>query len=126
MKEHYDILLLIVNKKLHNFNAVLIDRTAFFNYIYLCKNKTRGNKMANEIDAIKLNAIARLNQYKKSTMTVQELYDKLGEFIKNGDGDSMIDVADGSGGSYSLDKTTNIFISHTNEETNGKWCYIGE
>lgn len=82
--------------------------------------------MANEMDAIKLNAIARLNQYKKSTMTVQELYDKLGEFIKNGDGDSMIDVADGSGGSYSLDKITNIFISHTNEETNGKWCYIGE
>ena len=85
------------------------------------------------MDAIKLNAIARLNQYKKSTMTVQELYDKLGEFIKNGDGDAMIDIADGSGGSYSLDsgsysldKTTNIFISHTNEETNGKWCYIGE
>jgi hypothetical protein len=82
--------------------------------------------MANEMDAIKLNAIARLNQYKKSTMTVQELYDKLGEFIKNGDGDAMIDVADGIGGSSSLDKTTNIFISHTNQETNGKWCYIGE
>ena len=69
-------------------------------------------------------AIARTNQYKKSTMTVQELYDKLGEFIKNGDGDAMIDVCDDDGGSYVLSKTTNIFVS--NQDIHGKWCYIGD
>ena len=69
-------------------------------------------------------AIARMNQYKKSTMTVQELYDKLGEFIKNGDGDAMIDVCDDDGGSYVLSKTTNIFVS--NQDIHGKWCYIGD
>ena len=41
MKEHYDILLLIVNKKLHNFNAVLIDNCHSFNYIYLCKKQNK-------------------------------------------------------------------------------------
>lgn len=69
-------------------------------------------------------AIARTKQYKKSTMTIQELYDKLGEFIKNGDGDAMIDIADDDGSSYVLSKTTNIFVS--NEDIHGKWCYIGD
>lgn len=78
----------------------------------------------NEIQ--KAQAIARMNQYKKSTMTVQELYDKLGEFIKNGDGDAMIDVDDNCGGSYAMSKTMNIFVSHTNEETHGKWCFFSE
>jgi hypothetical protein len=85
--------------------------------------------MANEIEMNeiqKAQAIARTNQYKKWTMTVQELYDKLGEFIKNGDGDAMIDVDDNCGGSYAMSKTMNIFISHTNEETQGKWCIFSE
>lgn len=67
-------------------------------------------------------AIARMNQNKKSIMTVQELYDKLGEFIRNGDGDAMIDVDDNFGGSYPMPKSMNIYVSHTNEETHGKWC----
>lgn len=85
--------------------------------------------MANETimnEIQKQQAIARMNQYKKTTMTVQELYDKLGEFIKNGDGDAMIDISDDDGGSYVLSKTTNIFVSHTNEDIHGKWCYISD
>ena len=66
----------------------------------------------------------RLEQWRKSTMTVKELYDKLGELIASGDGDAMISVDDNCGGSYSLSKTTNIFVSHTKEELNGKWCFF--
>ncbi len=78
----------------------------------------------NEIQ--KQQAIARMNQYKKSTMTVQELYDKLAVLIKNGDGDAMIDISDDDGGSYVLSKTTNIFVSKSNVEIHGKWCCIGD
>ena len=61
------------------------------------------NEIENSMNEIeKMRAITRMNQYKKSTMTVQELYDKLGEFIKNGDGDAMIDVDDNCGGSYAM------------------------
>ena len=85
------------------------------------------NEIENSMNEIeKMRAITRMNQYKRSTMTVQELYDKLGEFIKNGDGDAMIDVDDNCGGSYAMSKTMNIFISHTNEETHGKWCFFSE
>lgn len=66
----------------------------------------------------------RLENWRKHTMTVQELYDKLGQFIKNGDGDALIDVDDNCGGSYNMEKTMNIFISKNNEETFGKWCYF--
>ena len=80
----------------------------------------------NEMNEIqKHQAIARMNWFKNTTMTVQELYDKLGEFIKNGDGDAMIDVSDNDGGSYVMSKTMNIFVSHHNEDIHGKWCYIG-
>lgn len=63
----------------------------------------------NEMNEIqKRQAIARMNQFKNTTMTVQELYDKLSEFIKNGDGDAMIDVSDNDGGSYVMSKTMNM------------------
>ena len=42
--------------------------------------------------------------YERSTMTALELYEALGELIKNGDGDAMIDVDDNCGGSYPLSK----------------------
>lgn len=75
----------------------------------------------NEMNEIqKHQAIARMNRYKNTTMTIQELYDKLGEFIKNGDGDAMIDISNNDGSSYVLLKTTNIFVSHINEDIHGK------
>lgn len=43
-------------------------------------------------------------KYERSTMTALELYEALGELIKNGDGDAMIDVDDNCGGSYPLSK----------------------
>lgn len=66
----------------------------------------------------------KLENWRKHSMTVQELYDKLGEFIKNGDGDAFIDVDDNCGGSYVMEKTMNIFVSRNNQETVGKWCYL--
>lgn len=80
----------------------------------------------NEMNEVqKQQAIARMNQFKKTTMTIKELYDKLGVLIKNGDGDAMIDISDNDGCSYVLPKTTNIFVLHTNVDIHGKWCYIG-
>ena len=57
--------------------------------------------------------------YRQHTMTVQELYEKLGEIIKKGDGDAMIEVSDNCGGGYSLSKDTLITINNTDI---GKWC----
>jgi hypothetical protein len=47
---------------------------------------------------------ARRENYERTTMTVFELYEALGELVKIGDGDAMIDVDDNCGGSYSLSK----------------------
>jgi hypothetical protein len=49
---------------------------------------------------------AHRENYERSTMTALELYEALGELIKNGDGDAMIDVDDNCGGSYPLAKFT--------------------
>ena len=62
---------------------------------------------------------------RQSAMTVQELYDKLGEIIKNGDGDAMIDVDDNFGGSYMLSKTTKLTVSKEHADVFGKWIFVG-
>ena len=62
---------------------------------------------------------------RQSAMTVQELYNKLGEIIKNGDGDAMIDVDDNFGGSYMLSKNTKLTVSKVHEEVFGKWLFLG-
>ena len=62
---------------------------------------------------------------RQSAMTVQELYNKLGEIIKNGDGDTMIDVDDNFGGSYMLGKETKLTVSKVHEDVFGKWLFLG-
>ena len=75
---------------------------------------------AEEIDKIK----KKTNSYRKSVMTVQELYDKLAVFVKEGNGDAMIEVDDGFGGANRIFKDAKVYISSVNEELYGKWCNI--
>ena len=76
----------------------------------------------NEIEKAK--AIERMNQNKKSTMTVKELYDKLAVFVKEGNGDAMIEVDDGFGGANCIFKDAKVYVGSANEELYGKWCNI--
>ena len=76
----------------------------------------------NEIE--RATAIERMNQNKKSTMTVKELYDKLAVFIKEGNGDAMLEVDDGFGGANCIFKDAKVYVGSANEELYGKWCNI--
>ena len=73
----------------------------------------------------------RTENYRKFAITAQELYDKLGEFIKQGHGDAMFDVSDNCGGSYVLGRN-DIYLLPPNkevensEEVFGKWISLGE
>ena len=62
--------------------------------------------------------------YRKSVMTVQELYDKLAVFVKEGNGDAMIEVDDGFGGANRIFKDAKVYVGSNNEELFGKWCNI--
>ena len=62
--------------------------------------------------------------YRKTVMTVQELYDKLAMFVKEGNGDAMIEVDDGSGGANRIFKDAKVYVGSANEELYGKWCNI--
>ena len=75
---------------------------------------------AEEIDKIK----KKTNSYRKSVMTVQELYEKLAALIKEDNGDAMIEVDDGFGGANRIFKDAKVYVSSVNEELYGKWCNI--
>ena len=62
--------------------------------------------------------------YRKSVMTVKELYDKLAVFVKEGNGDAMIEVDDGFGGANCIFKDAKVYVGSANEELYGKWCNI--
>lgn len=67
-------------------------------------------------------------KYERSTMTALELYEALGELIKNGDGDAMIDVDDNCGGSYPLSKfniPNGTPPLKVDEGKMGKWISLG-
>lgn len=73
----------------------------------------------------------RTENYRKFAITAQELYDKLGEFIKQGYGDAMFDVSDNCGGYYVLGRN-DIYLEEDNKEVKnsvevfGKWIVLGE
>ncbi len=73
----------------------------------------------------------RTENYRKVAITAQELYDKLGEFIKQGHGYAMFDVSDNCGGSYVLGRN-DIYLAEPNKavengyEVFGKWIVLGE
>lgn len=70
----------------------------------------------------------RRENYEKFTMRVSELYAALGELIKKGDGDAMIDVDDNCGGSYPMAKFGIPNGTAKLEATNGpfgKWVFFG-
>ena len=75
---------------------------------------------AEEIAKIK----KKTDGYRKSVLTVQELYDKLAVFVKEGNGDAMIEVDDGFGGANLIFKDAKVYVDSTNEELYGKWCNI--
>lgn len=75
---------------------------------------------AEEIAKIK----KRTEDYRKSVMTVKELYDKLAVFIKEGNGDAMLEVDDGFGGANCIFKDAKVYVGSANEEVYGKWCNI--
>ena len=64
----------------------------------------------------------KTEQYRRSTMTVEELCKKLFEIVKNGDGDAMIEIEGDEGSTFRLSKNTRIYISRNHEELLGKWC----
>lgn len=67
----------------------------------------------------------RTAEYRKCTMTVLELRDRLNEFIERGDGDAMVDVSDNCGGSYHLSRNCTKFrIEDCDFEVFGKWLEI--
>ena len=63
---------------------------------------------------------------RKDKLTVQELYDRLGEIIKNGDGDAIVEVDDAECGYYELHKSTKIVMHKEEQELYGKYCHITE
>ena len=75
---------------------------------------------AEEIAKIK----KKTDGYRKSVMTVQELYDKLAVFVKEGNGDAMIEVEDCFGGAVRSPKDARVCIDTANEKLFGKWCDI--
>ena len=75
---------------------------------------------AEEIAKIK----KKTDGYRKTVMTVQELYDKLAMFVKEGNGDAMIEVDDGSDGANRIFKDAKVYVGSANEELYGKWCNI--
>ena len=75
---------------------------------------------AEEIAKIK----KKTDGYRKSVMTVQELYDKLAVFVKEGNGDAMIEVEDCFGGANRIFKDAKVYVGSNNEELYGKWCNI--
>lgn len=81
---------------------------------------TKAELSAEEIAKIK----KKTENYRKSVMTVQELYDKLAGFIKEGNGNAMIEVDDGFGGANCIFKNAKVYVSSANEELYGKWCEI--
>lgn len=82
---------------------------------------------AEEIEKFK----KRTENYRKFAITAQELYDKLGEFIKQGHGDAMFDVSDNCGGSYVLGRD-DMYLCEANKDVEnsaevfGKWIVLGE
>lgn len=64
----------------------------------------------------------KTEQYRRSTMTVEELCQKLSEIVKNGDGDAMIEIEGDEGTTFRLSKNTRIYVSRNHEEVLGKWC----
>lgn len=78
-----------------------------------------------ELSAEKIAKIKKkTEEYRKSVMTVQELYDKLAVFIKEGNGDAMLEVDDGFGGANCIFKDAKMYVGSANEELFGKWCEI--
>lgn len=78
-----------------------------------------------ELNAEKIAKIKKKTEYyRKSVMTVQELYDKLALLIKEGNGDAMLEVADGFGGANRIFKDAKVHVGNANEELLGKWCEI--
>lgn len=64
----------------------------------------------------------KTEQYRRSTMTVEELCQKFSEIVKNGDGDAMIEIEGDDGTTFRLSKNARIYVSRNHEDVLGKWC----
>ena len=67
----------------------------------------------------------RTAMYLQDVMGVRELVGILNEAMARGDGDAMVAVSDGHGGTYSVSRKARARTLKGDAELFGKWCEIG-